>query len=69
MTIQNPNRKPFTKENLINLEIEWFANKFPYERYGQAMCNRMILPKDLEDKIFYQNTTIARMYLWEHFGE
>lgn len=58
-----------TEQELLKFEKDYFENKYPNLRYGQAICNLFEVSKEIEDKIYYANITLARMYIWELFGQ
>ena len=55
---------------LIEFEDNFFMEKhygLTHYRYGQAICNYFIVPRDIEDKIFYEeNLNICRNIIWEY---
>lgn len=59
----------FTEENTIEVEAKYFSNRYPKDwRYGQTICNELNPPKEIEEKIFYEeNTTLAMSIVWNYF--
>lgn len=60
-----------TKESYMKFEMDWFHGKLPNvsrQRLGQAVCNNFELPKEIEDKIFYEvETSKVQVILWSSF--
>ena len=54
-------------DELVQFELDYFnKNKFPNQRYGQAVCNYFEIPEWVQNIIFYNNnTTIARDIIWQ----
>jgi hypothetical protein len=64
--------KEFTKENYMEFEREWFSDPGVYKvyRFGQAVCNEFDLPKEIEDKIFYEEDfQKVQVIIWTSFND
>jgi hypothetical protein len=55
--------------NLVEFETKWFDKNQPKSsyRFGQAICNEFILPKEVEDLLFYEESVeICRNVAWQY---
>lgn len=57
-------------KTLAEFEIEWFSVDSTISkafRFGQAICNNFILPKEVENLLFYEESVeICRDIVWQY---
>lgn len=64
--------KKFNKENYMEFERKWFSDSGVYKvyRFGQAICGNFELPKEIENKIFYEEDfKKVQVIIWTSFND
>jgi len=62
--------KEFNKEKYMEFEREWFKCPHGYLRFGQSICGMFDMPKELEEKIYYEtDTNKVQVIIWTSFND
>lgn len=62
--------KEFNKESYMEFEREWFKAPRRDYRFGQMICSKFDMPREIEDKIFYETDfKKVQVIIWSSFND